>query len=49
VIHRTDKVKYAKKLVPVYVAIMAWAFTTYLIVKGLKHLIKMSFADASMY
>ena len=49
VIHRTDKVKYAKKLVPVYVAIMAWAFTTYIIVKGLKHLIKMSFADASMY
>lgn len=49
ILHRTDKVKYAKKMVPVYVGIMAWAFTTYLVIKGMKHLVKVSFADASQY
>jgi PiT family inorganic phosphate transporter len=49
ILHRTDKVKYAKKLVPVYVAIMTWAFTTYLVIKGMKHIVKVSFADASQY
>lgn len=49
VIHRTNKIKYAKKLVPVYVAIMSWAFTAYLIEKGFKNIMSMSFADASMY
>ncbi len=37
----------AMKIVPLYVAMMAWAFITYLIMKGLKHLIKMSFPTAA--
>jgi len=49
ILHRTDKVKYAKKLVPVYVGIMTWAFTTYLVIKWMKHIVKVSFADASQY
>ena len=34
--YKDDKVAAAKKWVPVFVAIMAWAFTTYLTLKGLK-------------
>ena len=36
----------AKKTVPILVAIMAWAFTTYLILKGIKKLIKIEFIPA---
>lgn len=40
VIFKDDKITAAKKWVPIYIAIMSWAFASYLIVKGLKHLIK---------
>ncbi|MRJ02685.1 MAG: inorganic phosphate transporter [Epsilonproteobacteria bacterium] len=40
VIFREDKITAAKKWVPLYIAIMSWAFGSYLIVKGLKHIIK---------
>ena len=40
VIFKKDKVEAAKKWVPIFVAIMAWAFTTYLTLKGLKHIWK---------
>ena len=40
VIFKKDKVEAAKKWVPIFVAIMAWAFTTYLTLKGLKHVWK---------
>ena len=33
---KDDKIEAAKKYVPIFVAIMAWAFTTYLTLKGLK-------------
>lgn len=33
----------ASRMVPIYVGIMAWAFSTYLILKGLKHLWKVPF------
>ncbi len=36
----------AKRVVPVLVAMMAWAFSTYLILKGLKKLIKVEFLTA---
>ena len=36
IVFKKDKIISAKKWVPVYVAIMAWAFTTYLTLKGLK-------------
>ncbi len=35
-VYKEDKVKAASKWVPVFVAIMAWAFVTYLTLKGLK-------------
>ncbi len=40
VIFQEDKIAAAKKWVPLYIAIMSWAFGSYLIVKGLKHLVK---------
>jgi PiT family inorganic phosphate transporter len=40
IVFQEDKVEAAKKWVPLFVAIMAWAFTTYLTLKGLKHIWK---------
>ncbi len=40
VIYQENKIEAAKKWVPIYIAIMTWAFSSYLIVKGLKHLVK---------
>ncbi len=40
VIFQENKIEAAKKWVPLYIAIMSWAFGSYLIVKGLKHLVK---------
>ena len=37
ILFQDDKIQAARKWVPVFVAIMAWAFTTYLTLKGLKH------------
>ena len=36
IVFKEDKVSAAKKYVPIFVAIMAWAFVTYLTLKGLK-------------
>lgn len=36
IIFRDDKISASLKWVPVYVSIMAWAFVTYLVLKGLK-------------
>ena len=38
IIFKDNKIEAAKKWVPLFVAIMAWAFTTYLTLKGLKHI-----------
>jgi len=40
VIFKQNKIEAAKKWVPIYIAIMSWAFASYLIVKGLKHIVK---------
>ncbi len=40
VIFQQDKIKAATKWVPLYIAVMSWAFASYLIVKGLKHIVK---------
>ncbi len=40
VIFQKNKIEAAKKWVPLYIAIMSWAFASYLIVKGLKHIAK---------
>ena len=36
IVYKEDKIKAAKKWVPIFVAIMTWAFITYLTLKGLK-------------
>ncbi len=36
IVFKEDKVSAAQKWIPLYVAIMAWAFVTYLVLKGLK-------------
>ena len=36
IVYKEDKIAAAKKWVPVFVAIMSWAFVTYLTLKGLK-------------
>lgn len=46
IIYQDDKILAAKKMVPLFVALMAWAFTTYLMLKGVKHLVKVDFITA---
>ncbi|HFB53420.1 MAG TPA: inorganic phosphate transporter [Sulfurimonas autotrophica] len=36
IVFKEDKIRAAKQYVPIYVAIMSWAFVTYLVLKGLK-------------
>jgi len=38
IIFQEDRIKSAKKWIPFYVAIMGWAFATYLMLKGFKHI-----------
>ena len=47
IMFKTDMIESAKKFVPYLIAIMSWAFSTYLILKGIKHLIKVNFLTAS--
>ncbi|SCA57627.1 putative phosphate permease jhp_1384 [Candidatus Terasakiella magnetica] len=44
--YKTDMIESAKKIVPLLIGAMAWAFTTYLIMKGLKKLFKLDFITA---
>ena len=44
IIYKDDMKQSAMKLVPLYVSIMAWAFLTYIIMKGLKHIVKVPFS-----
>ncbi|MCV6606935.1 MAG: inorganic phosphate transporter [Campylobacterales bacterium] len=46
--YKDDIIEAASKVVPVLVSIMAWAFSTYLIVKGIKKLIKIDFPLAAL-
>lgn len=48
VLYRRDVIPAARSFVPWMVAIMAWAFGTYLMIKGVKKVIKVDFLDASL-
>lgn len=48
IIHQKDKLAAAQRIIPILVAIMAWAFSVYLILKGLKKLWKVDFFTASI-
>ncbi|MBN2866829.1 MAG: inorganic phosphate transporter [Thiotrichales bacterium] len=46
--YKDDMLHNAKKMVPILIAIMAWAFSTYLIMKGLKKIWKVDFVTAAL-
>ena len=46
--YKSDMLAAARVMVPILQAVMAWAFTTYLVMKGLKHIWKASFFSASL-
>jgi PiT family inorganic phosphate transporter len=48
VLYRKDVVPAARTFVPWLVAIMAWAFGTYLMIKGVKKVVHVSFLQASL-
>lgn len=48
IIFKKDMIEAAKKFVPYLIAVMTWAFSTYLILKGIKHLVKVNFLSASL-
>jgi PiT family inorganic phosphate transporter len=48
VLYQKNVIPAARMFVPWLVAIMAWAFGTYLMVKGVKHIIKVGFLEASL-
>ncbi len=48
VTYKADQVAAARKVVPILIALLAWAFGTYLILKGVKHIWKTNFYVASM-
>ena len=48
VTYRADVLSAAHRVVPALVALMAWAFATYLMLKGVKHIWKVSFGTAAL-
>ena len=47
IVYKKDMVSSAKQVVPYLIAVMTWAFSTYLILKGIKRLIKLDFLTAA--
>lgn len=48
VLYRKDVIPAARTFVPMLVAVMAWAFGTYLMIKGVKKIVKVDFLTASL-
>jgi len=46
IMYKPDRLSAARRMVPAYIAVMGWAFGTYLMLKGLKRLWPVSFLDA---
>jgi PiT family inorganic phosphate transporter len=46
VFYKDDMLQNASKIVPLLISLMTWAFTTYIILKGIKHIIKVPFPTA---
>ena len=46
IVYKKDMIASAQRVVPYLIAIMTWAFSTYLILKGLKKIIKLEFISA---
>ncbi len=47
IMYQKDLIEAANKFVPILVSVMMWAFSTYLILKGIKKLIKLDFFTAA--
>lgn len=47
--YQADMAQAARKMVPVLVAVMAWTFSTYLMLKGLSKIWKVDFLEAVLY
>ncbi len=45
--YRPDMITAARKMVPIFISIMVWAFSTYLLLKGLKKIWKVDFMTAA--
>ncbi len=45
--YRTNKLAAAKRIVPLLLMAMAWSFSTYLLLKGLKHIWELNFLTAA--
>jgi len=48
ILYRQDTIQAARKFVPILLALMAWAFSTYLALKGLKKIWKLDFQTAGL-
>ena len=48
IVYQSDMISAAKKIVPPLVALMAWAFSTYILLKGTKKIVKVEFLTASL-
>ncbi|WP_369599942.1 inorganic phosphate transporter [Hahella sp. SMD15-11] len=48
VLFQPDRIHAARRWVPLWIGLMIWAFSTYLIIKGLKHLYKVPFGQAAI-
>jgi PiT family inorganic phosphate transporter len=46
--YQSDMLAAANRMVPLLVALMAWTFTAYLMLKGTKHIIKIDFIEATL-
>ena len=46
IVFKENMIENAKKFVPILIGIMSWAFSTYIILKGIKKLIKVEFLTA---
>lgn len=48
VLYQSNMIGAARKVVPLIVAVMAWAFGTYLMLKGIKHVMEVDFMTAAL-
>ncbi len=46
IIFKENKIEAAKKWIPIYISVMSWAFMTYLVLKGMKHIVKVHILPA---
>ncbi|WP_368028805.1 inorganic phosphate transporter [Arcobacter sp. s6] len=48
IVFKEDKIEASKKFVPLLIALMSWIFSTYIILKGIKQIIKVDFITATL-